>query len=178
MKKQVPAVLVMASGFVIALGGIAHATFSQNDIGCAGRATIVSEDGERVTVLATDAEATVPRTGNVNWQGATRQVSKNHSGSIVIKIGPGSVPVADWGDPNDKGERRKAGRRPMPVGFADAPPGIYIVSGRHTGDSGTCAGSIQVTIEGDGSAPWKPIALAGTALFGAATLAAGIARKP
>ncbi|MGH2808990.1 MAG: hypothetical protein ACRDKT_17135 [Actinomycetota bacterium] len=175
---KVPAVLFLAVAFALALGGTAQARFTQNEIGCAGRATITSPGGGRVTVRATDTTATVPRQGSVAWQGSTKQVSKNHSGSITVRIGPGNVPVADWGDPNDKGQTKKAGTRPMPAAFADVPPGIYLVSGKHTGDTGSCAGEIEVTITGDGSAPWKPIALTGTGLFAAATLAAGIARKP
>jgi hypothetical protein len=178
MQRHVALTFLMASGFLVLSAGVAQATFSSNEIGCAGRATITSPDGGTVTVRATDAKATVPRQGSVAWQGSTKQVSKDHQGSIVVKIGPGSVPVADWGDPNDKGEKSKRGRRPMPVGFAEIPPGVYIVSGEHSGDTGSCSGQIEITIEGDGGAPWKPIALTGTGLFAAATLAAGIARKP
>jgi hypothetical protein len=162
------------------MSGSAHATFTSNDIGCTGSATIRGE-GTTVRVNATDAKVTIPRQGVARWQGGTTAVSKNHSGHISVVAGPFALDFGDWGDPNEDGKKSKKGTRRLPDELVNFPPGIYRVSGSHSGDSGSCEGYIDIVLSdggGGGGAPWKPIGLAGTGLFAAATLAAGIARKP
>jgi hypothetical protein len=180
VKRHVASTLLLASVFLLVLGGTARATFDTNEIGCRGSAVIRGE-GQTVRVNATDAEVTIPRQGVARWQGGTSAVSKNHSGNISVVAGPFALDFGDWGDPNEGGEKSKKGTRRFPDELVNFPPGVYLVSGSHSGDSGSCSGHINIILSdegGGGGAPWKPIGLAGTGLFAVATLAAGIARKP
>jgi hypothetical protein len=126
----------------------ASAEITEDEIGCGGSVTIRSEDDEIVRVDAEDTEATIPRDGRVVWQGSTADAVHDHSGQIELDLGLDGVPIDDWGDENDGDETEKRGRKDMPEVLKYLPPGTYLVTGSHSGDEGSCAGEVEVTLEG------------------------------
>lgn len=127
----------------------AAAEFTENDIGCAGSATIQSDDGV-FEVDASDSVAEVPRDGSASWQGSVDVATHNHSGEITLRVGPLSVPVGDWGpSENEDDEAAAAGVKDIPSELALVPPGLYRVEGFHEGDEGRCAGFVDLEVTGN-----------------------------
>jgi hypothetical protein len=94
--------------------------------------------------------------GTVRWRGATDEVVHNHNGEIVVDTGLSDIPIDDWGSANKKNETRKRGTEELPTILKYLPPGTYLVSGSHSGDEGSCAGEIEITLEGGGiDTAWK-----------------------
>ena len=142
----------------------AAAEFSENTIGCAGSAVITSDDGETYEVDAEDETVEVPRDGEAAWEGSISTVTHNHSGEVVLEVGPfGEVPLGDWGpSENADDESSASGVKELPAILEQVPAGSYDVSGFHEGDEGRCAGS--VTVEIDGSPFDTPLGIANAVL--------------
>jgi len=176
--------IVVASAFAVApalaLAGPAGAAITKGP--CNGSATI----GGTTYTPANDTEANpiiVPEQGTVAWQGTTGgAVIKNHSGSIGIVVGPGSITVADWANPNKKGDTESSGTYDLATAYEKLPldiVGIYKVVGEHAGQGGSCEGFAMVKIDGNPLATVPGAAAAGlTVLTGAGVVAAGMAKKP
>jgi hypothetical protein len=97
----------------------------------------------------------MPRSGTVKWQGSTDEAVHNHEGEIGIDLGLGTVPVEEWGGENEEDETEKRGKKELPDLLKYLPPGTYLVTGSHSGDEGSCAGEIEITLEGDADTLWK-----------------------
>ena len=176
--RRIAVTTLAGAALVVAGSWPALATFTVNTAGCSGSATIAGTDGKTYKVNAAKASADVPREGTVTWQGGTSKVVKNHSGSISIKIGPASIPIDSWASPNKKGSTSASGTREMPSALKWVPPGEYLVTGGHAGKGGRCSGSIVLNVQGSAfSTPGGIVALAGTVVFAALTLLAGLAKK-
>ncbi len=87
------------------------------------------------------------------WTGETTQGPiKNHTGSVGIVVGPGSIVLAEWAGENADDETTSNGnysideaRDTLPVSVV----GLYEVEARHSGDEGSCDGRVMVLIEGN-----------------------------
>ena len=152
----------------------AHATFTENEIGCRASAIIRDEDGKTTRVNAQDAKATLPREGTVRWTGSTAEPVHNHSGEIGLDLGLDTVPIESWGSANNKDETAKSDREEIPAVLKYLPPGKYLIAGSHSGDEGSCAGEIEVTLEGGTiDTVWKVGGVALTVLMGLGLISAG-----
>jgi hypothetical protein len=116
------------------------------------------------------------------WQGQVPFNNENHQGDLGIVVGPFTISIADWGDPNSGNDQGNDGTYSIeefkdlfPVPESLIPRGVYQLSGDHTADGGTCTGSVMVELEGSGIIGIASIA--GVAIFGLATLSAGLRRK-
>ena len=142
------AVAGMAAAAVLLPAGPAGATFTTNTIGCAGSAEITGDNGSRTTVNANDPTAVVPRSGSASWSGNLDTVTHNHSGKVILNMGPFSVDVGSWGpSPNATNTASASGTTSLPSALEDAPAGRYSLEGFHVGDEGGCAGRMEVEID-------------------------------
>jgi hypothetical protein len=154
MRRAVAAAVVAV--FAMMVGAPAGAEFGENSIGCSGRALVTDDEGETYDIDAEDSEVVVPRSGSAQWEGSIETVTHNHSGEVVLEVGPMSVGLGDWGpSENDNDEASANGVKEIPEILEQVPAGKYDVSGFHQGDEGRCAGA--VTVEVDGS-PFDTIA--------------------
>jgi hypothetical protein len=158
---------------VLVQSAVASTTITEDDIGCSGSADITSDDGEKTHIDAEDAEATVPREGTVRWRGVTDEAVHNHEGEIVVDTGLSDIPIDDWGSENAKDETEKRGRKQLPEVLKYLPPGTYLVTGSHSGDEGSCAGEIEITLEGGPEVAWKAGGVVLTVVAGSGLLIAG-----
>jgi hypothetical protein len=178
-RRRIAGIAAAMAALIILSAGPASAKFSVNTAGCAGKATITGKNGKTYVVKASASKATIPREGSVAWQGSTKRVVKDHSGSIGIKIGPLTFKIDSWGSPNQNGDKTASGTRDMPSALKWAPPGKYLLTGSHAGKGGKCVGSITLTVEGSPFSTASGLGVVGgTVVFGLMTVAAGIARKP
>ncbi len=114
------------------------------------------------------------------WKGEVTFLNTNHRGSLGIVVGPWTIQIADWGNPNS-GDTRKADgeynldefKEQFPVAESLIPRGLYELSGFHQADGGRCDGQLMVKIEGDPlSSPLGIASLAGTVVTGLTLLGA------
>ena len=139
-----------ATSAVVLWSPPAAAEFTENDIGCDGSAVIESDDGDTFDVNASDSVVEVPRDGTATWQGSVSAPTHNHFGEIVLRVGPLSVPVDDWGvSENANDESAANGVEELPSELSLVPPGRYRVEGFHDSDEGRCAGFVDVEVEGN-----------------------------
>lgn len=172
-------VAVAAAAGLLALAPPAAAEFTQNTIGCQGRATVRGDDGKTYAIDARAETVEAPREGTANYAGAITTVTHDHSGVVRLKLGPLNITLGSWGpSENDRNENAKAGVKEIPSAVKWVPPGKYEVSGYHKGKEGRCAG--KVTVELEGSPLGTPVGAgvaAGTVLTGLGLVASGMARK-
>lgn len=141
---------LVAAIAVLLVAAPASAEFDDNTIGCAGSAVITDDDGETVTVDASDSKVTVPTSGTARWEGSIDTVTHNHFGVVNLEIGPTSVELGSWGvSENADDEDRARGTKQLPSTLGGVPPGLYAVSGFHQGDEGRCSGAVTVEVEGN-----------------------------
>lgn len=103
-----------------------------------------------------------------SWEGRTDNPITDHSGGLGIVIGPGAIRIAEWSGENADRETESSGDYPidkardlLPVSVV----GLYELRGTHTGDGGTCTGSVMVEIQGNPlSTPIGAVAGVGTLL--------------
>lgn len=161
--------LAAALGFVLVGAGPAQATFTENDIGCAGSADIV--DGDKTyRVDAADSTAKVPRQGTAHYEGTLDTVTHDHSGEVNINILGFKVNAGSWGpSKNALSLPEKKGEKEIPSIMNIAPPGKYVVDGFHKGNEGGCAGNITVDVQGSPlSSPFAIASILGTLVSGLA----------
>ncbi len=179
-RKHAAAVIggLLAGAAVVWLAAPAGATFTSNTVGCAGSATITAKNGKSYQINANDAEVKVPKDGSAAWDGSTTTVTHDHSGSVQLAIAFWDFTIGRWGPSRNAGnESARKGTKEIPSFVAQAPPGKYVVSGRHQGAEGGCSGRVTVEIEGSIiSNPAGVVSLAGT-LASAAGLAVAARAK-
>ena len=115
------------------------------------------------------------------WTGTTDVVIKNHSGSVGVVVGPGTIVLATWDGENADDEVGSSGdynvdeaRDLLPFDVV----GLYELSASHSGDGGTCSGSAMVLIEGNPlQTPVGAGAAGGAALAFVGLVAAGRGTK-
>lgn len=176
MRFRRSSLLACATGALLIAGsGVASATLTQNTANCGGSAVITNPEGVVYRVDATIARATIPREGVVQWQGHANPLS-GYSGAVKVVIGPLSVPLGSWSGGLSKAA--SSGVKEIPKAFKSVPPGLYRVSGFHSGAGGRCEGSILLEIEGSPlSTPVGAGVVGATAVAALATVGAGLARK-
>lgn len=125
----------------------ASAEFTENTIGCSGHATVTDKGGQTYQIDAQDKAATLPRGGSAEWAGTVQTVTHDHSGEIVIKVGPSSIKIGSWANANAGNKNAKNGTKSLSA-LEQAPPGKYELTGFHQGKEGRCAGRIAVTLAG------------------------------
>lgn len=114
------------------------------------------------------------------WQGSVNFLNTNHHGSLGIVVGPWTIQIADWGDPNSGDTRSADGlynldelKAQFPVAESLIPRGLYELSGFHQADGGRCDGRLMVKIDGDPlSSPLGIASVAGTVVTGLTLLGA------
>ena len=173
-------VALLAGAAVVGLAAPARATFTTNEVGCSGHATITGKNGKTYEVDAKDDEVKVPKDGTAAWQGAVTTVTHNHRGSVQLKLAFWGITLGSWGpSANAGGEPMKKGTKEIPSAVSLVPPGKYVVSGSHRGTEGGCSGNVTVEIEGSifGS-PVGIVSLGGTVLSALGLAVAAKARRP
>lgn len=138
---------------------------------CSGTVTIDGEQYDESNDTADDPIVVPDKPGLIAaWTGHTDNPIKNHTGRVGIVIGPTTWEIEDWEGEN--AEETKDAKGDYAVDDAkDFLPidlvGLYELTGSHSGEGGTCEGSVMVLIEGN--AATTPIGIA--SIVG--TLAAG-----
>jgi hypothetical protein len=92
-----------------------------------------------------------------DWQGEVNFENQNHQGEIGIVVGPWTIQIGEWSDPNPGDTRSASGsysidefKDEFPVPDALIPRGLYEVSGSHAASGGSCEGRVMVELEGTG----------------------------
>jgi len=119
------------------------------------------------------------------WQGSVNFLNTNHHGSLGMVVGPWTIKIADWGDPNSGDARSASGtydldqfKAQFPVPVSLIPRGIYELSGFHQAAGGRCDGHVMVKIDGSPlSSPLGIVSVAGTFVTGLALFGAAFGRK-
>ena len=171
-------VMGAAAMLVIAFAGVAGAGKSGP---CEGSATI---DGVRYDHTNDTAEdpIVVPEEKDgviVAWEGSTGSPITDHTGSVSVLVGPIPIEVADWGGANADMEVTASGQYDMTrlPEFLKSVTGLYEVQAEHSGQGGTCEGTVMVLLEGNGLAtPIGAGSVVGTVLTGIGLLFAGRGR--
>jgi hypothetical protein len=112
-----------------------------------------------------------------SWTGQTDNPITNHQGRVGIVIGPTTVEIEDWGGANAEEATSASGDYAVDDAKDFLPfdlVGLYELEGSHSGDGGTCEGSVMVLIEGN--AATSPVGIAsivGTLAAGTGVVMAG-----
>lgn len=92
------------------------------------------------------------------WEGNVPFNNENNDGKLGIVVGPFTISIADWGDPNTGNKQGNSGSYSIeefkdlfPVPVSLIPRGVYQLSGDHSADGGKCTGSVMVKLEGLGT---------------------------
>ncbi len=92
------------------------------------------------------------------WEANVPFDNENNDGNLGIVVGPFTIQIADWGDPNPGNKQGNSGsysieefKDVFPVPESLIPRGVYQLSGEHTADGGTCTGTVMVKLEGSGT---------------------------
>lgn len=155
----------------------AHATFTSNDIGCAGSADIVDR-AKTYHVNADHSTAKVPRQGEVHYDASVQTITHNHHGQVSLHVLGSSISVETWGpSANASDKNQKSGVRDLPSALKNVPPGKYVVEGFHKGDEGECSGQITIDLQGSAfSSPFVLASFAGTIVGAVLLVLAGFAK--
>ena len=126
---------------------------------CTASGTIV-ETSERHDAKTTD-EATIPRTGEVAWEGSTSGSGEREtSGEVTVGFPPpiGDVVVGEWGKDGEKSSK-SANSDVYEYDLPSVIAGIEIpVSGTHQEPGIQCSGTVVVTIDGTSPLAWASMA--------------------
>ena len=117
------------------------------------------------------------------WEAEVPFANENNDGNLGIVVGPFTIQIAGWGDPNTDNSQGNSGtysieefKDEFPVPESLIPRGVYQLSGEHTADGGTCTGSVMVKLEGTGTVGIASVVGAGVTFI--TMLGAGLRRKP
>ena len=178
MRRLLLVAAAAAVGLLVCAQPVA-AEFTENTVGCQGRATVRGKDGKTYLVDARDKTVKAPREGTANWAGAVTTTTHDHSGVVRLKLGPLNITLGKWGpSKNANNENAKAGVKDIPEAVKWVPPGKYEVNGHHQGKEGRCAGKVTVELEGNPlGTPVGAGVAAGTVLTGLGLVVSGMARK-
>ena len=116
------------------------------------------------------------------WEGKVPFDNENNQGELGIVVGPFTIQIASWGDPNTANSQGNSGsysiddfKNEFPVPESLIPRGIYQLSGEHTAAGGKCTGSVMVKLEGSG--PIGIASVVGAGVTFVTMLGAGLRRK-
>jgi hypothetical protein len=118
-----------------------------------------------------------------DWEGSVSFNNENNEGKLGIVVGPWTIKIADWGDPNTANKQGNSGSYSIeefkdlfPIPESLIPRGVYELSGDHTADGGNCTGTVMVKLEGSGIIGIASLAGAGVTFL--TLLGSGFRRKP
>lgn len=163
-------VLLTLLGTVVAVVAVPLAATAVEATGCSGAVTTFDASGAVLGSVDVPGEGgtqadplPVDPAGTVEWSGSTEQVITNGTWSLTV----GGVRVAGGEAENADGETTAGGTESLaealgPVQWVLRGSMAIPVSGRFSGDGGTCQGSGWIT--GTGPATSSPIFWAGLAL--------------
>ena len=116
------------------------------------------------------------------WEGSVPFNNENNDGKLGIVVGPFTISIADWGDPNTANDQGNEGTYTIeefkdlfPVPVSLIPRGVYELSGEHSADGGKCTGTVMVKLEGSGTIGIASVVGAGVTFI--TMLGAGFRRK-
>jgi hypothetical protein len=149
--------------FAFALGDFRPASAGL-DGPCTASGTLV-ETGKVYDPKQID-EATIPRAGEIAWQGATGVTDERvTTGHVRVAFPPpiGEVVVGEWDDESTKPGNNGTYTYDLPsvVAGVDIP-----VSGQHAEPGIECSGKVVVTIDGTSPLAWASLALTVISLIG------------
>lgn len=130
------------------------------DGGCTGSVVIDGNTyGPNNDTVANPIVVPIEKKGVVAiWEGKVPFDNENNQGDLGIVVGPFTIQIADWGDPNPANSQGNSGsysidefKDEFPVPESLIPRGVYQLSGKHTADGGTCTGMVMVKLEGSGT---------------------------
>ena len=138
--------------------------------GCKASGTWLSSG---LVVDATEAGTVkVPRSDTVQWEGSVTGPPGSYHGALWIELPPpfGKVEIHSWKGTSDttsnSGDEKYSIPSAVPAGA------VFTVAGQHVDANGTCAGNVQLSIDGSPlSSPFTWVALGGTVATGAGTAA-------
>ena len=117
-----------------------------------------------------------------NWEGKVTFDNENNQGELGIVVGPFTIQIASWGDPNTANSQGNSGsysidefKDEFPVPESLIPRGVYQLSGTHTADGGTCTGMVMVKLEGSGTVGIASVVGVGVTFI--TMMGAGLRRK-
>ncbi|MEX2279276.1 MAG: hypothetical protein WEA76_04215 [Acidimicrobiia bacterium] len=85
------------------------------------------------------------------WTATTGTPITDHSGSVGIVVGPSTVELASWNGENADLETTVEGDFSLASApsFLQSLTGLYEVTATHSGNGGSCDGSVMVKLEGN-----------------------------
>ncbi len=151
--------------------GPARATSAEltSDDGCTASGTwtngLVVDATQKGTV-------TVPRSDAVQWKGSVRGAPGAYSGSVWIELPPpfGTVEIKSWKGNSTTTSNSGSEKYDIP---SLVPGGVvFTVAGQHVDANGTCAGKVDLQLDGGAfGSPLTWVSLVGTLASGAGLLA-------
>lgn len=179
MRRRRWGVAVALAGLMVLAGaGVARADKSGP---CEGSATIEGVTYDHTNDTPADP-VVVPEEKDgviVSWQGTTGNPITDHSGSVSVVLGPIPIEVASWSGENAEMEVSASGDYDLSElpEFLKSVTGLYEVQAEHSGQGGTCSGTVMVRLEGNGLAtPLGAGSVAGTVITAIGLVFAGRGR--
>ncbi|MDX1447591.1 MAG: hypothetical protein R3246_00895 [Acidimicrobiia bacterium] len=112
-----------------------------------------------------------------DWEATTGTPITDHAGTVGIVVGPVTIEIADWNGENAENETDASGSYDLASLPVTNLTGLYEVTGSHSGEGGTCSGSVMVLLEGNPlSNPVGAASVGGLLLAGVGTVLAGRGR--
>lgn len=145
---------------------------------CSGTVTIDGEEYDESNDTADNPIVIPDKSGLIAaWTGQTDNPITNHNGSVGIVIGPTTWEIEDWEGENADNETSADGDYAVDDAKDFLPfdlVGLYELSGSHSGDGGTCDGSVMLLIEGNAATtPIGAASIVGTLAAGTGVVMAG-----
>ena len=116
------------------------------------------------------------------WEAKVPFDNENNQGELGVVVGPFTIQIASWGDPNTANSQGNSGsysiedfKNEFPVPESLIPRGVYQLSGEHTAAGGECTGLVMVKLEGTGAVGIASVVGAGVTFI--TMLGAGLRRK-
>ena len=176
--------LAIVLGVIVAVLIVPAAAMAGIDGGCTGSVVIDGNTyGPNNDTVGNPIVVPMDKDGVVAiWEGRVPFDNENNDGELGIVVGPFTIQIASWGDPNTANSQGNSGsysidefKREFPVPESLIPRGVYQLSGKHTAAGGTCTGTVMVKLEGSGTVGIASAAGAGVTFI--TLLGAGLRRK-
>jgi len=157
------------------------AAFASKTGPCDGSVTIDGVRYDSTNDTADDPIVVPADKGGVtaSWEGTTGTPITNHSGSVSVVVGPIPIEIASWAGTNSDMEVSASGTYDLAdiPDFVKSLTGLYEVHAEHSGDGGTCEGTVMVKLDGNGlTSPVGAVSAAGAVLMAAGLFFAGRGR--
>lgn len=145
---------------------------------CSGTVTIDSETYTEANDTADNPIVIPDEPGLIaDWTGHTDDPITNHNGRVGIVIGPTTWQIEDWEGQNAEESKDAEGKYAIDDAKDFLPfdlVGLYELEGSHSGNGGTCEGSVMLLIEGNAATtPVGVASIVGTLAAGAGVVMAG-----